>query len=61
MNEFSHQEYNNDTYTNLHTIEEKIKNFKDMYNRQMYIENINVKDNHYLPPQYEKYLTKYYK
>jgi beta-1,4-mannosyl-glycoprotein beta-1,4-N-acetylglucosaminyltransferase len=61
MNEFSHQEYNNDTYTNLHTIEEKIKNFKDMYNRQMYIENINVKDNNYLPPQYEKYLTKYYK
>lgn len=61
MNEFSHQEYNNDTYTNVHTIEEKIKNFKDMYNRQMYIENINVKDNHYLPPQYEKYLTKYYK
>ena len=61
INEFSHQEYNNDTYTNVNTIEEKIKNFKDIYNRQMYIENINVKDNHYLPPQYEKYLTKYYK
>jgi len=61
INEFTHQEYNSDTYTNVNTIEEKIKNFKDIYNRQMYIENINVKDNHYLPPQYEKYLTKYYK
>lgn len=61
MNEFSHQEYNNDTYTNVDIIEEKIKNFKDIYNRKMHIENINVKDNHYLPPQYEKYLKKYYK
>jgi len=61
MNEFSHQEYNNEIYTNVNTIEYKIKNFKDIYNRQLHIENINVKDNHYLPPQYEKYLSNYYK
>lgn len=57
---FSHQEYNNDYYTNIEKIESRIKNCTDIYNRNdIQIIKIPIKDNTYLPPEYEKYLTKY--
>jgi len=57
---FSHQEYNNDYYTNLSDIEYKIKNNKDLYNRNEPIEKIEIENNNYLPIEYDKYLTKFY-
>uniref|UniRef100_A0A6C0JF57 N-acetylglucosaminyltransferase n=1 Tax=viral metagenome TaxID=1070528 RepID=A0A6C0JF57_9ZZZZ len=57
---FSHQEYNNDYYTNIEKIESKIKNCIDIYNRKdIQIIKIPIKDNPHLPSEYEKYLTKY--
>ena len=59
---FSHQELNIPTYTNLDEIDNKIKNNIDLFNRNQNqnIININIIDNLYLPPKYDKYLTKYY-
>lgn len=58
---FSHQEYNNTQYTELCTIEERINNSKDLYGRaDINFEKIRIEDNAYLPPEYDKYLIKYY-
>lgn len=57
---FSHQEFNTYEYTNLDKINEKIKNNMDLYNRNIDIEQIKIEDNTYLPPEYFKYLNKYY-
>jgi hypothetical protein len=35
-------------------------NCLDLYGRQHHIDNIDIKDNDYLPYEYEKYLEKYY-
>jgi beta-1,4-mannosyl-glycoprotein beta-1,4-N-acetylglucosaminyltransferase len=60
--EFSHQEYNNNFYTNEDNIENKIKNNVDLFNRSYVpIKYISIDDNKYLPPLYEKYLLKYVK
>lgn len=58
---FSHQEYNNDYYTDLSKIEYKINNSIDLFDRNIRIQQIEIKDNPYLPVEYDKYLTKYYK
>jgi beta-1,4-mannosyl-glycoprotein beta-1,4-N-acetylglucosaminyltransferase len=50
---FSHQEYNTDEYTDLSKIEKRIENCKDLYDRDSNITHISIKDNTYLPPQYE--------
>jgi beta-1,4-mannosyl-glycoprotein beta-1,4-N-acetylglucosaminyltransferase len=58
---FSHQEYNNVSYNDLNIIKKQVDSFKDLYNRTRYnIIKIDIKDNKYLPPYYDKYLTKYY-
>jgi len=57
---FSHQELNTAIYTDLDNIEEKIKNNCDLYNRNISIEKINIKDNKYLPVDYNKYLNSYF-
>jgi beta-1,4-mannosyl-glycoprotein beta-1,4-N-acetylglucosaminyltransferase len=57
---FGHQEYNNDNYTNLDIIDSRIKNQTDLYGRKNEkIEKLSIKDNTYLPHNYEKYLSKY--
>ena len=57
---FAHQEYNNDYYTNVNTIQKLMNNFKDVYSRNYVpITKISIKDNLNLPPEYEKYLSKY--
>jgi beta-1,4-mannosyl-glycoprotein beta-1,4-N-acetylglucosaminyltransferase len=55
---FTHQEYNNDNYTNIEIIEKKMKTFENLFNGSKLIK-IYIKDNNYLPPEYEKYLSKY--
>jgi beta-1,4-mannosyl-glycoprotein beta-1,4-N-acetylglucosaminyltransferase len=57
---FGHQEYNNDNFTNLNVIESRINNQVDLYGRNNeLIEKISVKNNTYLPHNFEKYLSKY--
>jgi beta-1,4-mannosyl-glycoprotein beta-1,4-N-acetylglucosaminyltransferase len=57
---FSHQEFNNEKYIDVNIIEEKIKNKKDLFNRENEdIEDIPVIKNDYLPHNYKKYLMKY--
>ena len=61
IQQFSHQELNNECFTNLEYINEKIKLGVDLYNRSWEIFNrISIKDNLYLPPSAEIYLTNYY-
>ena len=57
---FSHQELNNDNFTTLDKIEERVKNNKDLYDRNYILDKINIEDNNYLPIDYDKYLNKYY-
>jgi len=58
---FSHQEYNNEFYTNLNIIEERVNNCIDMFNRVEEIYNkIPINENNYLPPDYEIYLNKFF-
>lgn len=58
---FSHQELNNDNFTDLAKIETRVKNFADLYDRGVsdFIK-INIKDNNNLPFEYHKYLIDYY-
>ena len=58
---FAHQEYNHDTYTNLKDITERVNNHSDIYNRGIKFDFIEIKDNHNLPIDYDKYLTSFYK
>ena len=57
---FSHQEYNNSTYTELESIQEKIRNCKDLYGRNIDVYRIKIEENNYLPIEYHTYLNKYY-
>ena len=57
---FSHQEFNNDEFTELDKIEERTKNNRDLYDRCIAIGHIKIEDNTYLPIDYENYLSKYY-
>jgi len=56
---FGHQEYNNNNYTNLDIIDLRIKNQIDLYGRNEEIEKISIKKNPYLPHNFEKYFLKY--
>jgi beta-1,4-mannosyl-glycoprotein beta-1,4-N-acetylglucosaminyltransferase len=50
---FSHQEYNSETYTDISTIKEKIENGKDLYGRNStIIKKIKLEDNDFLPPNF---------
>ena len=59
IQQFAHQEYNNNNYTDLDNIEARVKCQTDIYDRNEQIEKISIKDNDYLPVEYEKYLSKY--
>ena len=56
---FGHQEFNSDFYTNKELIEKRIKNYEDLYERGNTISRIPIKNNNYLPPEYDKYLYKF--
>lgn len=60
IQQFGHQEYNNDNYTNLNLIETRMNNQVDLYGRPNEIfEKIPILNNTYLPMNYEKHLSKY--
>jgi len=62
LENFTHQEYNNDMYTNTFVIQNRIENGIDLFNRQNSdMINIDVQDNNYLPPMYDSLLQKYFK
>jgi beta-1,4-mannosyl-glycoprotein beta-1,4-N-acetylglucosaminyltransferase len=56
---FGHQEFNNDNYTDIDKIEERIRNSTDLYGRHgCNLQKIPLEENNNLPPQYETYLAK---
>ena len=57
---FSHQELNIESYTDLKNIEKRMQNSIDLFGRNHSIEKIKIEDNTYLPIDYSKYLSKYY-
>lgn len=57
---FSYQEYNNDSFTNLDFIKSKIENNMSLFDNKK-IEPIPIYKNDNLPPKYNIYLTKFYK
>ena len=59
IEQFSHQEYNNDYYTSIEKIEKRVNNFNDLYDRNNHNMKLSIKDNYYLPSEYEKYLSKF--
>jgi len=57
---FGHQEFNSDAYTNLTTISERLSKGEDIYGRwYVQFNKIAIKDNAYLPPEFRKYLSKF--
>jgi beta-1,4-mannosyl-glycoprotein beta-1,4-N-acetylglucosaminyltransferase len=59
---FGHQELNNDNYTNIDKINKRLENFCDIFDRDDYnnrVIKISVKDNNRLPYDYDKYLQKF--
>ena len=66
LENFAHQEFNSDEYTNKNKIEDRINNNLDLFGRDSSsnnngIKNIHITDNDYLPPLYDTYLTSFYK
>lgn len=60
LENFSHQEYNSKQYTDLNIIQERIQKGVDLFGRHyvpMYF--VETKDNPYLPPDYEIYLSRF--
>jgi beta-1,4-mannosyl-glycoprotein beta-1,4-N-acetylglucosaminyltransferase len=59
LENFSHQEFNNDIYTNLDYIKEHIKNKVDLVGRSNDFEYIAIENNKNLPLQYLEFLSNY--
>lgn len=60
LENFAHQEYNSDEYTNIQKIEKRINNNNDLFDRDWNkIIKILIKENPYLPPEYETYLQNF--
>ena len=57
---FGHQEYNNNNYTDENKIKERINKGKDLYDRSISIINISIEDNNNLPINYHTYLRKFF-
>jgi hypothetical protein len=57
---FAHQEFNNSKYVNDEFIKDHIKNNKSLFDENATIEYIPTSNNNNLPPEYDKYLKKYY-
>jgi beta-1,4-mannosyl-glycoprotein beta-1,4-N-acetylglucosaminyltransferase len=60
IEQFAHQEYNNPHFTTIQNIENRIKNNSDVYDRHDNpIKMVSIKDNFYLPIDYDKYLQNF--
>jgi beta-1,4-mannosyl-glycoprotein beta-1,4-N-acetylglucosaminyltransferase len=63
LENFAHQEYNSSNYTDTSQIQNKIDNNLDLFNRDPSINSIiklDICDNNYLPPLYDKFLKSFY-
>ena len=57
---FSHQEFNNDKFTDPVKIEKRIKNFGDLFDRpESHLRKVAINENNYLPPLYKEFLGKF--
>lgn len=57
---YSHQEYNTPTFKNPRRIGKNMSQCVDLFDRpNLGLTHVDIKDNTYLPPQYEIYLSKY--
>jgi beta-1,4-mannosyl-glycoprotein beta-1,4-N-acetylglucosaminyltransferase len=57
---FTHQEFNKEQYTDLDKIEERINSCNDVYDRRgVKLQKIPILENTYLPPKYNEYLKNY--
>ena len=61
LENFGHQEYNKLEFTDEKLIKERINNGNDLFDRPINIINIPIEDNQNLPPDYDIYLTNFYK
>jgi beta-1,4-mannosyl-glycoprotein beta-1,4-N-acetylglucosaminyltransferase len=60
ISNFSHQEFNNDNFTDLEKIEKRINNFGDLFDRAgSHLRKVPINENKYLPPLYKEYLGKF--
>jgi len=60
LENFAHQEFNKEEYTNEKKLQERMDGFKDILNRsRCTITKISVKKNDYLPPRYEEFLSNF--
>jgi len=54
----SHQEFNNELWTNLENIQTRIEKREGFENETL--NSVSVKDNPFLPPKYQEYLSSFY-
>jgi beta-1,4-mannosyl-glycoprotein beta-1,4-N-acetylglucosaminyltransferase len=60
LENFSHQEYNNDTFINLEEIQKRIETGTDLYMRPWEsFQCIPISENDYLPPDYQLFLASF--
>ena len=63
LENFAHQEYNSEQYTDVDSIQKKIDSCVDLFNRGTCInemQHVAICDNAYLPPFYKTHLTSFY-
>lgn len=61
IEQFSHQELNDEKYKSEENILKQINNCNDLFMRDIFkITRIPIKENNYLPPQYDVYLKKFF-
>lgn len=60
LEQFSHQEFNSETYKSIDNIEKQINDSSDLFMRDnVKMRKIPISENPYLPPEYETYLSQY--
>jgi len=59
IKQFSHQEFNNEEFTDTIKITERINKGHDLYDRDSKPQKVPIKDNNYAPKAYETFLMKY--
>jgi|LakMenEpi03Aug12_release.lakeMendotaPanAssembly.Ray.scaffolds.fasta_scaffold32047_2 beta-1,4-mannosyl-glycoprotein beta-1,4-N-acetylglucosaminyltransferase len=65
LENFAHQEFNSNAFTDIDKINKKINDCLDLFNRDENdetnsVQKISINNNSYLPPLYDKYLTAFY-
>jgi len=62
LENFAHQEFNKQEFTDIDRIESRVNRFTDLFDRNgSKIVKVSVRENKYLPPKYKRYLSKFVK